>query len=121
MTVRKRFIVVLLSSSGTGIGPLRLERETVTALVECLRGNGLDVIVDGSPKPGPWPLDVLGPAWDACRDAYAVSEFGNPSPIAAVMPRFDCFAENGYVNAVVVPASYGDQTLLDLSNDGRCD
>jgi hypothetical protein len=101
-------------------GDCNLRSPSVIALVECLRVNGLDVMVDGSPKPGPWPLDVLGPAWQACRDAYAISEYGNPSTISMVMPRSDCFAENGYVNALVVPASFGDATLLVLSNGGRC-
>ncbi len=100
-------------------GDCNLLSPSVTALVECLGVHGLDVMVDGTPKPGPWPLDVLGPAWQACRDAYAVSEYGNPFSISMLMPRSDCFAENGYLNALIVPASYGDPTLLDLSN-GEC-
>ncbi len=89
----------------------------VVSLVECLRANGLDPLVNDVLSPGPFDAAVLQPAWDACRDAFAIAEFGPPIAIANGMPRLACFIENGYVRSFVVPRSYNDPMLLTLDNE----
>ena len=89
----------------------RLLSPGVTNLVECLRGNGLDVAVQGPMIAGPYSIEVLRPAWDACRDAYAITDYGNTYAIAAEMPRADCFAENGWLLALAWPRPFGDPSF----------
>ncbi len=100
-------------------GNCQLQSPGAINLVHCLNVNGLSVGIDGTPRAGPWPAEVLGPAWEACRDAYALTEFGGSFSISAQIPSEDCFVENGWLLALAWPRPFGDPTFLALNEQCR--
>jgi hypothetical protein len=78
------------------------------AVVECLTDNGLDVLVDGVQRAGPWDPTQAINAWKSCRDTHA-TWFIRDDPFAAgIRARYDCVATSGWLNALVAHADYSN-------------
>jgi len=78
------------------------------AVVECLSGNGLDVLTDGVQRAGPWDSTQTINAWTKCRDTYA-TWFIRDDPFAAgIRARYDCVATTGWLNALATRADYSN-------------
>lgn len=91
------------------LGPAR------TAVVDCLRSNGLEVVIDGVLSVGPYPGETADRAWQACRDTFVIWEMPEPLSVASRMPILDCMATKGWISALLVPpqlASPGSQADL---------
>jgi len=89
-----------------------LSTPAVTALVDCLRDAGLDIVVDGRTKAGPWS-DALRVPWEMSRDDFAVTEFGGPQSVASLMPHLECFVERGWLMTLARPFPSGDAAYLE--------
>jgi hypothetical protein len=78
------------------------------ALVECLRANGLDVVATGEQSAGPYPLETVEPAWQACRDTFVVWGVPNAAIVPDIIGPMDCLATKGFVG----PMLTGQDTLF---------
>ena len=71
------------------------------ALVECLRANGLDVAATGEQSAGPYPPEVAGPAWQACRDTFVVWGVPDPVMVPDIIGQMDCLATKGFIGPLL--------------------
>jgi hypothetical protein len=78
-----------------------------TELVDCLRANGLDIVIDGQQSIGPHQPEVAGPAWQACRDTFVIWEVPNPILVPDRIRPLDCLAAKGWIGSVVRPTDFG--------------
>jgi putative pyrroloquinoline-quinone binding quinoprotein len=88
------------------------------ALIECLRVNGLEVVVDGVVTGGPHPPELAAAAWNGCRSVFVTWEV--PSPLIAdnILGRLDCAAGLGWITQVMDRDERANERLnADL---GRC-
>ena len=80
----------------------RAEGQGRAALVECLRANGLEVVVaTGEQSAGPYPPESAIPAWQACRDTFVVWGVPDPVIVPDIIEQMDCLAGKGFIGPLL--------------------
>lgn len=80
--------------------------------VDCLGDNGLEVVIDGVKRVGPYPPEIAERAWQAGRDLFAQRELLSPLAVADRIPPVDCMATKGWLIAFLRPTDVADPQLV---------